>query len=473
MEQHFFEDEFEQFLRETTDNHKMYPSDGVWTRIYRHLHTGRRRIAIGGLLLLFLTGALLLVNTRSPLELAKSTTAGGDQAQKDNGDLFPDHSHAASHHSLTVDDIIAKLRASSLVPPVKLEAPLALAPLNLGNTQESYPMEAQLFAIKGGNQQELPVSPESLPVQEEQPVATGRESAIVVPLFTDDNYDPSTINKVEADPIPSSPEISKEEAEKDLMSWGATAQVIKLSQRKPKHKLSYQMYFAPNIGYRTLTEPSQQQNGTYPLAVRYMDVNQFVSHQPAIGFELGGGVRYQASKTLAFRTGLQLNLTRYSIQAYSYYPEKTTVALTNEFGFRTDTLVSTSNIRNMGGTDQEQIQNQYLQVAIPLGAELKLFGDNKFQVNLSGALLPSYLLNTDIKMLSSDLTNYVNEPSLLRRWNLASAVEAFISYETNGVRWQVGPQFRYNLLSSYKKQYPIKENLMEYGLKIGISKTIR
>ncbi|ULQ56319.1 PorT family protein [Flavihumibacter rivuli] len=473
MEQHFFEDEFEQFLRETTDNHKMYPSDGVWTRIYRHLHTGRRRIAIGGLLLLFLTGALLLVNTRSPLELSKSMTAGGDQAQKDNGTLLPDHSDATSHHSLTVDDIIAKLRASSLVPPVKLEAPMALAPLDLGKAHEPFPGENQLFALIGGSYQEPPVMQAPQLVQDDPVVINQTEGAKVIPLFTDDNYDPSTIQQVEPGELPSSPEISKDEAEKDLMTWGATAQVIKLSQRKPRNKLSYQMYFAPNIGYRTLAEPSQQQTGTYPLAVRYMDVNQFVSHQPAIGFELGGGVRYQASRTLAFRTGLQLNLTRYSIQAYSYYPEKTTVALTNEFGYRTDTLVSTSNIRNMGGTDLEQIQNQYLQVAIPIGAELKLFGDSKFQVNLSGALMPSYLLNTDVKMLSSDLTNYVNEPSLLRRWNLASAVEAFVSYETHGVRWQVGPQFRYNLLSSYKKQYPIKENLMEYGLKIGVSKTIR
>ena len=73
----------------------------------------------------------------------------------------------------------------------------------------------------------------------------------------------------------------------------------------------------------------------------------------------------------------------------------------------------------------------------------------------------------------SDYTNYTKEPSLFRKWNANSAVEAFISYQLGKFRWQIGPQFRYQLFSTYTDKYPLKENLTEYGIKVGITKTIR
>jgi hypothetical protein len=37
----------------------------------------------------------------------------------------------------------------------------------------------------------------------------------------------------------------------------------------------------------------------------------------------------------------------------------------------------------------------------------------------------------------------------------------------------MGPQMRYQLLSSYKEDYPIREHLVDYGFKIGIQKTLK
>jgi hypothetical protein len=50
---------------------------------------------------------------------------------------------------------------------------------------------------------------------------------------------------------------------------------------------------------------------------------------------------------------------------------------------------------------------------------------------------------------------------------------AFISYKTGDLKWQVGPQLRYQLMSSFVKEYPIREHLFEYGITIGVAKTIR
>jgi hypothetical protein len=48
-----------------------------------------------------------------------------------------------------------------------------------------------------------------------------------------------------------------------------------------------------------------------------------------------------------------------------------------------------------------------------------------------------------------------------------------VSIQTLGVKWTVGPQIRYQIFSSYKKEYPIIEHLKDYGFKIGLSKTIK
>ena len=55
------------------------------------------------------------------------------------------------------------------------------------------------------------------------------------------------------------------------------------------------------------------------------------------------------------------------------------------------------------------------------------------------------------------------------RWNVNTAVETFVNYSTGRISWQVGPQVRYQLLSSFIDKYPVKENLFDFGLKIGLS----
>jgi hypothetical protein len=92
---------------------------------------------------------------------------------------------------------------------------------------------------------------------------------------------------------------------------------------------------------------------------------------------------------------------------------------------------------------------------------------------VAGTIQPTYLLNKNSYLITTDYKNYMREPSLVRRWNVNGGLEAYVSYYTGTVRWQVGPQFRYQLLSTYSRKYPIKEQLMEYGFKVGVSKTIR
>lgn len=488
MEQQFFEDEFEQFLRENADQHRMYPSDGVWTNIYRRFHPGKRRTMIAILLLLVLSGVFwLATHTVLPHRQAKYPASSSTE----NTDF---HQHFSS---VTVDDIIEKLRAKSFMPPLTIEAPVALKPLGISRElRPSLVTIPTIFSANFGYASQFSMShwdlvlPRltlpvynlfSLPVRPLNPDLVTARAA--VPNEEELSADLSSIaasDNMETALPPSLEQLNKVAAQPSIQKnrpfshppISAPAVVVPSARHKNKWETSF--HFVPSVGYRNLFESRNWITyGNSPLMVSRLNVNQFVDHKPAIGFELGGGMRYRLNRSLVLKTGLQLNLTRYSIGAFAHPKERTMVALNPSLGFRPDTLITTSNIRNLAGNRPARLHNAYLQISMPIGAELKLFGDERLQVNLGGSLQPSYLLNTNQLQLSGDFSNYVSEPSLLRRWNLASSMEVFVTYRSGKVNWQIGPQFRYNLLSTFKKEYPIKENLMEYGLKIGITHPLR
>jgi len=67
MESNYRNREFEQFLKENADQHRMFPSENVWKNIHGALHTRRKWYAAGLAALLLLTGtAVTLVMVNSP-----------------------------------------------------------------------------------------------------------------------------------------------------------------------------------------------------------------------------------------------------------------------------------------------------------------------------------------------------------------------------------------------------------------------
>ena len=106
---------------------------------------------------------------------------------------------------------------------------------------------------------------------------------------------------------------------------------------------------------------------------------------------------------------------------------------------------------------------------MPIGIEVNLIGDDKVQFGVAGTIQPTYVLGDRAYLLSTDYKNYALVPWLIRRWNANTALEAFVSYSTGKMKWQVGPQVRYQLLSSFVDEYPVEENLFDFGLKVGIS----
>ena len=100
-------------------------------------------------------------------------------------------------------------------------------------------------------------------------------------------------------------------------------------------------------------------------------------------------------------------------------------------------------------------------------------GNEKIQWNIGATIQPTFIAGGNNYLISSDKRNYVKEPSLLNKWNLNAGLETFITLKSNGLTWQVGPQFRTQLFSTNSKQYIVEERLLNYGIKLGVSKIIQ
>ena len=192
-----------------------------------------------------------------------------------------------------------------------------------------------------------------------------------------------------------------------------------------------------------------------------------------MGYDLGGNILYKLANNFSLKAGLQFSFSRYYIKAYNSNQPQSAAVLSSYFGYIADSLANYSLARTVNPKNPQHYQNTYYQLSIPVGIEWKVAGKGRLQFHVGASIQPSYLLNRDSYVLSSDYNNYSKEPAIFRKWNFHAGAEAFISYRVGKVRWDLGPMVRYQILSTYKDSYPLRENLMNYGIRLGFSKTIR
>jgi len=466
MERKFYNDEFEELIRQKTDQYKMYPSDKVWKGIYNSLHTKRRRFIAGMSVLvigfLMIAGKELLMPAKHVAIINKKTIAPNTQ-KTTTADIITEDFQAFKKENL-------------------------IQPLSPGtDNKQDINQFTSIYALPDQQENKIPAPSAgyiNLPTNET--VSSENAKHFIGNNFTEKL--PAEINATSKEPLSNINTISisdlrKEntknynEADKKQINWLKEYALQQLTPVK-KHKFNLQVYVSPTVNYRKLTGvdysrvKSTIQN--VPIAlIHFGNVKDFVDHTPAVGYEFGGSIQYKLTRNLSFKAGLQFNYSRYIIKAFSANPELATITLNSYYGYLADSITGYTNVRNFSGKSRENLQNRYFQLSAPIGLEMRIIGNGKLQLNVAGTIQPTYLLNRNSYLLTTDYLNYTKEPSLFRKWNINGGLEAFLSYEIGGLRLQLGPQFRYQLLSTYVNKYPFKENLMEYGIKIGISKTIR
>src|ERR1700754_1509390 len=103
-ESNFYSDEFEQLIREKTEQYKMYPSEKVWKGVHNSLHT-KRRWFIGSMSLLvtgilFMAGGELLAPSAHPVVSRKTAVAGSTAGETSRPASSETPSHTGFAHNL-------------------------------------------------------------------------------------------------------------------------------------------------------------------------------------------------------------------------------------------------------------------------------------------------------------------------------------------------------------------------------------
>ena len=436
MERNIHIDEFDEFLKEKADQYKMYPSDKVWNNIQRSVHP-RKKWPYISLTLLLLLGTAVLVDyhTHNLASVNKILTFNSNHFKGATPPIVSGNSLIESTTPLATNDA-----DKAVFKPVFIPAPLS--------EKITQTVKPSLYHKKNDNSDNSYADNEGLELADSDKL-TDRISA--KPKFestTDEDAEDNKINKV---------------------LWGGEA--------FKKSKFEWQLFFSPTVSYRKLTSDISEVTDVfrgvpYNTTQKSTSVDNLVTHKPAVGAEVGANIIYKLTDNFILRAGLQLNYSRYELRAYASKPEQTTLAVvSNPLG--TDSINVISTLQNLNGNGSSWFNNEYFQVSLPVGFEWGVLGNSTLKWNIAASAQPVYNFAHNFYLLSTDFKRNGQHPSLIRKWNINAGVETYVSYNMGSFKWQAGPQLRYQLMSSYKSEYPVKEYLVDFGFKIGVTKTIR
>lgn len=478
------QNDFEEFLQEQVRNHRIYPNDSVWREISKNLHGERTwpSLTIAAFIILSITITVCAYFTPKPNIFVVTPIASNN------------NSHLATTANNTLDKLktspsLNKHKNYELVPPGTVKAnSLTNLPDVVATTKAEEANSNELKPFSSFN-----ASEEAL-VAAENPFEKSKDliaDVSISDVLTKNN--PTVITESSAE-LPSSSNLlitqnqkqanglKKVEEVKDYNDKNMVDEFLKdhnndvslhtSPKTHSKSKFSYMLYIAPSISYRNLVEDHSmvKTSSNIPLGLNFVtDVNNVVRHKPGTGFEAGVSFMYNITKKVRVKTGFQFNIRQYNIEAYRSNIEMTSIALRRSNGF--DTINTIAVYRNNNGNYKTQLSNRYYQLAAPIGLEWEVIGNKTVQLNVAGSIQPTYLVNRNAYLLSTNFKNYTESPEIVRSWNINTNVETFISFRSGDFKWQIGPQLRYQPYSTFISQYPIKEHLLDYGLKLGFSKS--
>jgi hypothetical protein len=484
MENNFYTDNFEQLLREKTENYKMYPSDAVWKNIHHRLHNNNKQRWI--LLLLLISISAGMGYWAGTMNASQHINASANKASLRSNNNDKNTIQSAARQPISDNSI-----PHHSVSKANMLSVSALIDRNAGyNSYYNHTTYQHVYTKRNNYKRYSRKSENSI-------------NNTVILSNQENDYNDNNANNYTSARFVSDNMISQKDDNNHLsaealgagMSAGAIAQKetnnttaekqslnlttnelawqpIKLPVRKNKSKWGMNYYATANSSYRKLMDEGVKYTNSPSIQVpagTSMDANNIVSHKPSLGFEGGVGITYQLSEGTWFKTGLQFNYNRYYINAFTYNLERAVI-----IDDPNNTVTSYSTYRSISGYRPATLENNNFQVSLPIGLDFRIAGNPSFQWYAGASIQPTYNLAFNTFLLSADKKNYVSANDFLRRWNFNAAFETGLSFGfRNGMSLQLAPQFRYQLKPSYIDPYTIKEFLLEYGFKVGIRNPFR
>jgi len=492
MESNFNNNDFERFLKQNADQYRMFPSENVWDGIHNTLHTRRRWHGLWLALLLLTTGTVtwIMLTTTSGNKKEQIIAARKPEAKKETATLPPSElvtTPKANRISkppiaspgnqekniFLATEVLESPESTADITGVDKASTVALAPVStsLGNISASFPA-APVNPARNPSAivtRTAPRQPENL---NEAPAVVVAAKPVIPSIADDLITDPAAISGMNEKQTETAPELNSED---QVYPLTIESVINSYSVARKTRKAKWQLYITPTVTYRKLNENKQFINSARsnmsPTALTYSpDLNNLVTHRPDLGLQLGVSMAYPLTKKLSLLTGLQFNISKYDIWAYNYPSEIATVALSNDYG-GTSTVSTVTNYRIVGvnrANKANWLRNFYYSVSVPVGLEYKAFKTRRAFVGVAATLQPTYVLGNRAYVISTDYKNYMEVPSLTRKWNVNAGFETFAGFNVGKTAWRIGPQVRYQTMSSFKKEYPVQEHLFDYGFKLGI-----
>jgi hypothetical protein len=423
MDGQYDHNEFEHFLKENADAHRLYPSERVWERIHSRMH-GRQRKAIVWLLLIPLLAAmgwfLSEPSTTLPISTFKTTT------------------HPATASVATKSTSLKEVYTSSTAKP------------------------ASLFSNELAPKDQLEIEPAFTPTQE--PIASSYQQ-IAAPATEAITTVPTTENI----------SVTKQDIVSERYPLDIESVVNSYQRQLHRPRFRWQLHFTPTVSYRSLQEDQKfiaqariSSAAAAPANANSTDLSSVVRHRPDLGMQLGFTGTYPISKKIDWVTGIQFNVSKYDIEAYSYPSEVATIALMNPWG-GTSTVSTLTSFRSSGfRSTANWLRNYYYSISLPIGLQWRILGKKHTHWGISATAQPTYVVGNRSYVISVDYQNYAEVPYLINKWNLNVGLETYARFQLGKNDFQIGPQIRYQASSSFKKGYPVQEHLYDFGIKLGM-----
>lgn len=499
MERKFYTDDFEQLLKEKSDEFRMYPSKRVWHSIYNDLHPGRKWPSVAVSLLLIV--ALLMMgywnsNTNDKAinstiasissPAAQNTTTNGFTIAALRADdknvtssVSVNNVNVSSPKNVTLNGrgkyLVATAVKNTLIPSINNEGHTVNKATN-GNKENSDPRLISNEVVDGVTtliQEGKTTAIITTPVIDEVSGSTINisldESSDVKTGLANPTTSNSNVNTVTA-------KLKTSTLSTEDKAWIEDFAFHNKSKRKPwKDRTTLDLYLTPNVTYRKLSNDSKYNlpspANSFAALTPGSDANSAVDQKPGLGVEAGLGITYAVGKNFRIKAGVQANYTNYGVNAdETNHPVLTTLMMIDPNSGNAYLSSNSSTLSNSSGLQPVRVHNKTYQFSIPLGMAFKIMGNDKLEFYAGAALQPTFVLGGKANLISADRKNYVVAPSLIRKWNLNTGFETYIHYKLDGFTLQAGPQFRYQLFSTYDKKYTVTENLYGMGIKVGILK---
>jgi hypothetical protein len=450
----FYDNDFERFLQQQVKQHRMYPSDAVWKGIYKQIHGDKKwpGLYFVAILIVAALSVCTIFMDSSPIiypqavaKVSPSTVNSLDPVQVTNKTLSDINDKQEQFSDLMIVEPVATLTNEQILPENRLYT-AAVLDNNPATGKELNSTDDQSSIFH-------PNAAITIQADENLAIKTTQENSI-------------TGKKTEEKPKVAEQAIKQETEEE-------TKVPVLISKAKTR-KLQYQVYITPATNFKQTVDrkPSTDQFSG-PMVTTYgVDANQVIRYKPGMGIEFGVGALYDVSNRFTLRAGLQYNVRQYNIEAYDGSYEVSSISLVSAGGV--NKVPTLAKYRSSGANYNEALLlNKYHQVSLPVGIEYAVISRDRVAIKIGGSVQPTYTFSESAYLLTSDYKSYADGTSMIRRWNVNSSLEATLNMKVGDFQWKFGPQIRYQHLSTYTNQYPIKEYLIDYGFKIGFTKTIQ